>query len=331
MFLELSVSRDPKMNKLKVCILFVTVKLICGTVGFAEEPSTDRLATQQHNRMLYIKLQGKPPVFVDMPKHYDVGSPSFSPTGKRIAFDANTIGAAPVRETWIVGIDGRGLTKLGNAAAPRWFRDESKITYTRGRKGHSNIHSSSDIFECDLATGKEKRLCEGRFADSSREGKRLVFSRGGEVTENGGTHWDSLVYLAKADGSDAKALCRGDWPSWSPDGKKLAFVVHGEGMPPFVWVLDIAAKSRRRLGIGFYRPQWTADSESVCVLTYAIRDDARELVHRPARLYLALDRVDFFLMNLDNPWAPNISPDGKTTIAVVDSKKISEPEDFPGE
>jgi dipeptidyl aminopeptidase/acylaminoacyl peptidase len=266
-----------------------------------------------------------------MPKHYDVGSPSFSPTGKRIAFDANTIGEAPVREIWIVGIDGRGLRKLGNAATPRWFHDESKITYTRDRGRHSTIQSSSDIFECDLATGKEKRLCEGRFADWSPDGKRLAFSRGGEVTENGGTHSDSQIYLAKADGSDPKELVRGDWPSWSPDGKKLAYVVHDEATPPIVWVLDIAAKTRRRLGIGFYRPQWTADSGSVCVLTYAIRDDVRGLVHRPARLYVALDRIDSFLMNLDNPWAPSISPDGKTTIAVVDSKRISEPEDLPPE
>ena len=33
-----------------------------------------------------------------------------------------------------------------------------------------------------------------------------------------------------------------------------------------------------------------------------------------------MDRAEFFLMDLDNACAPSISLDGKTTIAVVDSK-----------
>ena len=274
--------------------------------------------------MIYIKPEGQPAIFIDMVDHYDVGSPSFSPDGKLIAFDAKTIGDAPIRESWLVSAEGKNLRKLFNGATPRWFPDGAKVTFTRSRRDAINVIPKAFVFEYDLATKKEKQLCEGRLADWSADGKRIAFARGGQLTENGGTHSDSLLFIAKVDGSDAEEVCRGDWPSWSPDGKKLAFVRHGEGEPPIVWVMDLESKRRQRLGTGFYRPQWSGDSLSVLVKAYMATEAGTSLAAMPARLFLAKDRVEYFGLNLDNPWAPCVSRDGKTMAMVVDSDKPSE-------
>jgi hypothetical protein len=47
----------------------------------------------------------------------------------------------------------------------------------------------------------------------------------------------------------------------------------------------------------------------------------------PARLYLTKDRLEFFGLNLDNPWAPCVSRDGKTLVMVVNSDNVRKPVD----
>ena len=75
---------------------------------------------------------------------------------------------------------------------------------TRDSDRHADVGMAPDLFEYERAGGKEHKICEGRFGDWSPDGKRLVFSNQGEVTDNGGTHWGLTLFIAKADGSDPK-------------------------------------------------------------------------------------------------------------------------------
>ena len=95
--------------KLLGCLTLVSL-LAPASSRTAEPPS--RLPNQIYNRMVCVRTGGDRDGFVDMPGHFDLGSPSVSPDSKWIAFDALTIGESPQRETWLVGIDGRGLRKL---------------------------------------------------------------------------------------------------------------------------------------------------------------------------------------------------------------------------
>src|SRR5579871_1051900 len=129
----------------------------------ADDPADEEnQGRRRHNNMLYIKGEDSPAIFIPVKDHDDLGSASFSPDGKWIAFDCNTIGENPLRETWLVGSDGKGLRKLVGGATPRWFPDGKRFTFTRDSEGHANVHSISDVYEFTIATGKERKLCQGR-------------------------------------------------------------------------------------------------------------------------------------------------------------------------
>ncbi len=310
-----------------ITILFIAALAVAGPSLAGESAKQNRLPNQTYNRGLLIVTEAKPEVYVNMPDHYDVGSPSISPDGKWIAFDAMTIGEHPVRESWLVGVDGAGLGKLCDGATPRWSIQGRRLVVTRDP--HGDAGEGPYLLEIERASGKQRKLCQGRFGDWSPDGKRLAFSNEGQVTYNGGTHSGSKLFIAKADGRDPEELCAGDWPSWSPDGRKLAFCRHEENTSPTLWVMDLEAKTRRRLGAGFYRPQWAGDGKSLVAKGLLLAGDANNVTTRPARFWLDGDRLDFFFMDRDNPWSPCLSRDGKTVVVVADSPGKKNPTSRP--
>ena len=291
----------------------------------AEAPKPVRLPSQQHNRMVCIRVEGKDDLFVNMPDHYDLGSASISPDGQMIAFDAMTVGEQPVRQSWIVGVDGKGLRKLADAAVPRWSPDAKRLLVTSNvLPTDSNPWPSQFLIELELAGGKERKICTGRFGDWSPDGKRIALARGGERTSNSGVYPESTLVVANADGGEAKELGAGDWPSWSPDGKKIAYCLSEQGPPPMLWMVDLETMKRDRLGVGFYRAHWAADGKSVVSNGLVLAEDTRP--HRmPARFWVDGNRIEFFLLNYDTPFSPSVSRDGKMVVFIVDSEAQKRP------
>jgi Tol biopolymer transport system component len=280
--------------------------------------------------MVCVKAEGKELVYTDMPGHWDLGSPSISPDGKTVAFDALTIGVSPQRQSWLVGIDGKGLRELANGATPRWSPDGKRLVITRDvPAGFFGLGERTPwLFEIELATGKQRRLCEGRFGDWSPDGLRLAFARGGARVANSGVHPGSKLFIAKADGSDPEELCSGDWPSWSPNGKKLAFYLEKGPQSRVFYIHDLETKKQTELGSGFYRAQWAGDGQSVVSngIWDVIGDD--RFARAPARFRLDKPgKPEFFMTDFDNPWSPCVSPDGKTIALVVDSERRRRPPD----
>lgn len=292
----------------------------------AEAARPRRLPGQEHNRMVCIKTEGKEFLYVDMPGHWDLGSPSLSPDDKAVAFDALTIGGSPVRESWLVGINGTGLRKLVDAGVPRWSPDGKRLLITRSTPSDDDAGVvSQSLFDFDMASGKDRRICEGRFGDWSPDGRQIAFARGGARTSNAGIYPQSRLFVAKADGSDAQELCDGDWPSWSPDGKNIACGLHEDVRSPSLWIIDVATKKRERLGVGFYRAQWAADGKTVVSNGLTLTEDGSSLRRVPARFWLDKSRLEFFFMDLDTPFSPCVSRDGKTVVLIVDSARPRKP------
>ena len=137
--------------------------------------------------------------------HHDLGSPSISPDGKSIAFDALTIGWSPRRETWLVDVDGKNLRKLTDGCAPRWSPDGKRLLISRSVSDVSS--AQGQIYEFEFAKGskdKGKLICDGRYPDWSPDGKRIVFAAEGSklFTLNSGAYIPgSKLWTANADGN----------------------------------------------------------------------------------------------------------------------------------
>ncbi len=301
------------------CFLASLTALVAPSWSRTAEPPR-RLPNQIYNRMLYVRTGTDAEVFVNMPGHWDLGSPSISPDNKRIALDALTVGESPRREAWLVGVDGDGLRKLAEGGVPRWSPDGKRILIAR--ETVDLFSRRNNIYEIDVATGKEKMVRAGRFPDWSPDGKRIVFAAEGLRTDNAGVHPESQVWTAAADGSGAAKLCDGNWPSWSPDGKKIAYCVQAAGKPGEIWIFDLDTKQEKKIGLGHFRAQWAGDSKSfVCNGSFPIPGETA-YTRAPARFRLDRPlRPAYFSTELDNPWSPCVSRDDRITVLIVDSPK----------
>ena len=166
--------------------------------------------------------------------------PSWSPDGKRIAFMSGRDGhvdghGAPIPEIYVMDANGDNQKNLTNNPSadrsPSWSPDGSRIAFMSDRDG------GYDIYVMDADGSNQQNLSNHPFSDRnpswSPDGAQIVFSarRDGHVENEAAiTH---EIYVMDADGENQRRLTdnrNNDWePSWSPDGKRIAFMADRKG------------------------------------------------------------------------------------------------------
>jgi len=213
-------------------------------------------------------------------------TPIWSPDGKSILFASVRDGNY---EVYIMDIKGGNLKNLTNHPAhdghPNFSPNGSRIIFHSNRimpdstytKNAFTRNVNHEIFEMDLDGSNVKRLTNysswDTYPDISPDGNKIAFRRLLE-TNMGIYNTNSEVFIANRDGSKAYNLTNypdhDGWPSWSPDGKKIAFASERERFDNWqIYTINIDGTELTRLtefdaqAAEFAKPQWSPNGTKI--------------------------------------------------------------------
>lgn len=135
-------------------------------------------------------------------------------------------------------------------------------------------------------------------------------------------HWYKDISLVRPDGSGAHSITADlpgehTFPSWSPDGTRIAFVTRDDETPNgSVWIVDADGTGAVRASDGggacpdgLFHPAWFPDGSRLAVVCYPNDKEAQVAVLELGTKKLSTVSTVTWPEFLDN--APTVSPDGK--------------------
>ena len=219
---------------------------------------------------------------------YD-GFPSWSPDRKRVAFVSTRGGRDS--DIYVMNADGTAVKRLtrgrGQDLYPAWSPDGRTIAFSSDRAGGEPeiyvVGSDGKGLRRLTKTARYVQDVQPRFSPS---GRYIVFA------SNRVAYWNFEIYrMRAADGGGLTRLTRwgsgkdgapGDdvMPSYSPDGKRIAFVSDRQGGYG-VWTMKADGTQlrkvvqHRRMNHAF--PRFSPDGRRIAYITFAPEKDGRDV------------------------------------------------------
>jgi len=238
------------------------VKIKENSYNFVYSPNGKKIAFDAKvpsEEIVVMKANGSKPKIITRKVKKCIGKrrPTWSPDGKRIAFQCLNKSGFNEHDIWSVNAKGKDLTQITtqhSAYAPAWSPLGDKIAYTT---------YGGAIYTVPASGGESTLLSEaapGQFGGSwqgvdwAPNGQSLVSDASGS---NGG------VYTLNATtGAPSQNLATsGGEPAFSPDGTKIVYVGFGEVAPSselHLWMMDTNGQNKQQVtSSGYARaPNW---------------------------------------------------------------------------
>ncbi len=184
---------------------------------------------------------------------------------------------------YVLNADGSGkqrLTKGRSDILPRWSPDGKQIAFLARREQDHELVAEHDLafhwflYIMDADGQNQRRVTKtpiGMIFQWSPDGTRFVFQSSREDVKNkakDGTA-SSAIYVMKSDGTQQKRLTpvenNDGFPSWSPDGKQIAFCSNRHGNKD-IFVMNADGSDVRRLTSNDANdsvPAWSPDGKQI--------------------------------------------------------------------
>jgi Tol biopolymer transport system component len=192
-------------------------------------------------------------------------SPGLDGSSNIIAFSARLDSPAD-GDIYTVGVDGRDLSRLTSAPAneysPSWSPDRRAIVFRSAPSAAAAQQGPSDIAIVTVADKVVTFLTH----DASLGNWSPAWSPTGEwIAYYSGGAGRFGLYLIRPDGSDSHRILAGDaeYPTWSPDGRRLAFMSlgfpAGSSSDDYdIYVVDADGRNVQRLTTASGEDGWPA-------------------------------------------------------------------------
>ena len=161
-----------------------------------------------------------------------------SPDGNRIAFDSDRDG---VRGVYVADADGKHVRRVsgeGFGAVPSWAPDGGRLAFVRG-EGQSEVWN---LWTLDLASGEMRQVTNHKYGQPwggswFPDGRHIAYSHETRLVIRDLQTGEERTFNTPRKGHLVRT------PAVSPDGRRIAFQVHRDGM----WMLELRNGSMRRV------------------------------------------------------------------------------------